>query len=321
MQRRDLLCGMAASGLLATGAAAQDWPSRPIRVVVGFAPGGAADAVGRRLQAPLQSAFGQPVAVENRTGASGAIAAVEVARAAPDGHTMGVVVSTLASLPAIRAGTQFDPLRDFTPVVLVGQLPLVLVAHPSLPATNLAELIALARREPGRLNYASPGAGLAHHFAGEMLKLRAGVEIAHVPYRGAAPALTDVVGGQVQLTFAAPPAVAGFIQGGQVRPIAITSSVRSSVMPDIPTVAESGLEGFDVTEWYGVVGPANLPEPIVRRLNATINASLETPEGTAWLRQNAVDRHHLTPEAFGAFIRNEIEKLGRIAREARISVE
>ncbi|WP_270937361.1 tripartite tricarboxylate transporter substrate binding protein [Falsiroseomonas oryzae] len=318
MRRRLLLGALAAAPLAAPGAMAQDWPSRPIRIVVGFSPGGTADAVGRRLQAPLQAAFGQSVVVENRTGASGAVAAVEVARAAPDGHTLGVVVSTLASLPAMRPDTQFDPVRDFTPVVLVGQLPLLLVVHPSVPATDLAQLIALARRNPGRLNYASPGSGLAHHFAGEMLKLRAGLDIAHVPYRGAAPALADVVSGQVQMTFAAPPAVAGFIQGGQVRPIAMTGAVRSQAMPEIPTVAESGLEGFDVTEWYGIVGPANLPPAVVGRLNQAINASLQTPEQAAWLRQNAVDRRLTSAAEFGAFIRTEIDKLGRIAREARI---
>jgi tripartite-type tricarboxylate transporter receptor subunit TctC len=288
---------------------------------VGFAPGGTADVIARRLQAPLQAALGQSVVVENRTGASGATAAVEVARSASDGHTLGVVVSTHASLPVLREQSPFDPIKDFSPIVLVGQIPLVLVVHPSVPAKDLGELIAMAKRAPGQLNYATPGIGLSHHFAGELLKLRAGVDIAHVPYRGAAPALNDVIGGQVQMTFAAPPAVAGFIEAGRVRPLAITGSARSPALPDVPTIAELGFPGFEVTEWYGVVGPAGLPPPVVQRLNTSINELFASSDQQGWLKQNAVERRYRTAEEFASFIQSEIEKLRTIAREANIKAE
>jgi tripartite-type tricarboxylate transporter receptor subunit TctC len=310
-----------AAALVSDLAAAQSWPSRPVRLIVGFAPGGTADILARKLQMALTSPLGQPVIVENKTGASGATASAEVARANDEGHTFGLVVSTHASLAAISRKLPYDTERDFRPVVFVGSIPLLLVVKPALSAQNFAELVALAKQKPGGLSYAFPGVGLSHHFAGELLKQRAGVDILAVSYRGTAPALNDVIANQVDMTFGTLPAVLPFIDSGRVRAFAATSPRRSAGAPNIPTVAELGYPGFDVSEWFGVVAPAGTPDAIVTKLNQTINAVLDQPDLQEWIRQNSVQRGTRTPEGFGEFIVKQIGALKDVAAKSKITAD
>jgi len=290
-------------------------------MMVGFAPGGTADILARKLQIPLSARLGQTIIVENRAGAGGMTAAVEVGRSAADGYTLELCVSTHASLAAINKKMPYDTERDFTPVVFVGSIPLVLLVSQKSSFKALPELLAAAKAKPGSLNYAFPGVGLSHQFAGELLKQRAGVDIQAVSYRGTAPALNDVIGGAVEMTFGTLPAVMGAIGGGLVRALAITAPRRAESLPDVPTVAELGFPDFDVSEWFGIVGPANLPPAIVSRLNAETNAVLLDPELRLWLTQSNVVRGTTTPDGFRKLISDEIKKLSQIAAKAGISVE
>jgi len=297
------------------------WPSRPVRMVVGFAPGGTADILARKLQTPLSARLGQAIIVENRTGAGGMTAALEVARSAADGYTLALCVSTHASLAAINKKLPYDTERDFVPVAFVGSIPLVLIVSQKSSFRTLPELLAAAKAKPGSLNYAFPGVGLSHQFAGELLKQRAEVDIQAVSYRGTAPALNDVIGGAVEMTFGTLPAVMGAIGGGIVRPLAITAPKRAESLPDVPTVDELGFPGFDVSEWFGIVAPANTPPAIVARVNAETNTVLLDPDLQLWLEQNNVVRGTTTPDGFRQLITDEIKKLSQIAAKAGISVE
>lgn len=323
MLRRSLLKGLGAALVpMATPLRAQDaWPSRPVRLIVGFAPGGTADILARKLQTPLSAKLGQSIIVENRTGAGGMTAAVEVARSAPDGYTLELCVSTHASLPAINKKMPYDTERDFVPVVFIGSIPLVLLVSQKSAYKTLPEVLAAAKAKPGSLNYAFPGVGLSHQFAGELLKQRANVDIQAISYRGTAPALNDVIGGAVEMTFGTLPAVMGAIGGGIVRPLAITALQRAESLPDVPTMAELGFPGFDVSEWFGIVAPANTPQAIVARVNAETNAVLLDPDLQLWLKQNNVVRGTTTSDGFRQLISDEIKKLSQIAAKAGISVE
>lgn len=324
MLRRSLLKGLGAAFVpFATPLRAQEpaWPSRPVRMVVGFAPGGTADILARKLQTPLATRLGQTIIVENRTGAGGMTAALEVARSAADGYTLGLCVSTHASLAAINKKLPYDTEREFAPVVFIGSIPLVLIVSQKSSFKTLPELLAAAKARPGSLNYAFPGVGLSHHFAGELLKQRANADIQAISYRGTAPALNDVIGGAVEMTFGTLPAVMGAIGGGIVRPLAITAPKRAESLPDVPTVAELGFPDFDVSEWFGIVAPANTPQAIVTRVNAETNTVLLDPELELWLKQNNVVRGTTTPDGFRQLITDEIKKLSQIAGKAGISVE
>jgi tripartite-type tricarboxylate transporter receptor subunit TctC len=324
MLRRTILKGLGAS-LVPWGmsARAQEpaWPSRPIKMIVGFAPGGTADILARKLQTPLSVRLGQPIIVENRTGAGGMNASLETARSAADGYTLSLCVSTYASLAAISKKLPYDTERDFVPVVFVGSIPLVLLVSQKSAFTSLPELLAAAKTKPGELNYAFPGIGLSHHFAGELMKQRAGVDIQAVSYRGTAPALNDVIGGAVEMTFGTLPSVMGAIGGGLVRPLAITALRRAESLPDVPTFAELGFPGFDVSEWFGIVAPANTPQAIVSRLNVETNNVLLDPELQLWLKQNNVVRGTTTPDGFRQLVSEEIKKLSQIAVTAGISLD
>lgn len=309
------------AGVFGGQALAQEWPAKPIRIMVGFSPGGAADLVGRMLQSPLSAVLGQPVVVENRTGASGMNATAEVARAAPDGYTLGVIVSTHASAPALQRNLPFDPVKNFAAIALIGKIPLVIGVHPGVAAQNLGEFIALAKAKPGDINYATAGAGLAHHFAGELLKRQAGIDLVHTPYRGAGPMMNDMIGGQVPMGIAAVPSIRGFVDAGRIRALALTSARRSPSMASIPTIAESGFPGFDISEWYGIVTTAGTPPAVIERLNKEINIIMASPEMVKWIEQNGIQRDITGAKEFGAFIESEIEKLGRIAKEADIRLE
>jgi tripartite-type tricarboxylate transporter receptor subunit TctC len=315
------LFGLIASLALALPGAAQTWPSKPIKIMVGFSAGGAADLVGRMLQPRLSAVLGQPIVVENKTGASGLIATTEVARAAPDGYTIGVIVSTHASSPALQPRMPFDPIKDVAPVVLVGKIPLVIGVHPAVKAQTLAEFIALAKSTPGGVNYATAGAGLAHHFAGELFKRRAEIEMVHTPYRGAGPMMNDMIGGQIPMGVAAVPVIRPHVEAGTIRALAVTSARRSPNMANVPSIAESGFPGFDISEWYGIVTTAGTPPAVVERLNKEINTIMASPDMVKWVEQNGIVRDMTSSSDFGAFIVSEVEKLGRIAREANVKLE
>jgi tripartite-type tricarboxylate transporter receptor subunit TctC len=318
---RALLVACLPFAFAAVPAAAQEYPNKPIRILVGFSPGGAADAVGRMLQAPLSKALGVSVIVENKTGASGLIATTEVAKAAPDGYTLGVIVSTHASSPAIRKDMPFDPVKDVAPIALVGKIPLVIGVHPSVKANTIQEYVALVKSMPEGMNYATAGAGLAHHFAGELFARRAGIKLVHTPYRGAGPQMIDMVGGQIPMGIAAVPTIIKNVEAGKLKAIAVTSARRAPNMPNVPTIAESGYPGFDISEWYGVVTTAGTPPAIVERLAKEIDVIMASPEAQKWIENNAIIRDVTTPAAYAAFIRDEVDKLAKIARDANIKVD
>lgn len=276
MKRRDLLTGLGAS-LLGVNAFSQAWPARPLRMVLGYAPGGAADITAREINAVLGSLLGQPVTVDYKAGASGTIAGAEVARAAPDGYTLGLLDNApLAIVPALRS-TGYDPLASFTPIGIVSRLPQVLVASPSLGASNLRELIELMKQRPGKLNFGSGGAGSVSHLAAELLKQRTGTFAVHVPYRGGGPAITALMAGDVQFAFLTASATAPFIANGRLKALGVSSLTRLASMPQLPTLSESGLPGFEVPGWFALVGPAGLPEPVASRLRDALGQALATP--------------------------------------------
>ncbi|MCK8787665.1 tripartite tricarboxylate transporter substrate binding protein [Roseomonas sp. NAR14] len=325
MRRRQALAGLAGLATpwrpaIRPAAAQPAWPARPIRLVVTWPPGGSADILARRLQPRLAAALGQPVVIDNRGGASGAIGAGEVLHAAPDGHTIGFVTSTLVSMPLLQR-LPYDPVRDVAPVQLTARVANILVVHPSLPVHSVPDLIALAKRQPGRLAFGSPGIGSAVHISGEMFKLATGTEMTHIPYRGGGPALADLVGGQIQLMFGNASSTLPYVRDGSVRAIAVTSAHRAPYLPEIPTIAESGLPGFAIDEWYACIGPAGMAPAAVERLNAELNRIVGEPAERARLLDMGAEAAGGPPGEFGDFLRQEVDKIGRLVRAARISVE
>jgi tripartite-type tricarboxylate transporter receptor subunit TctC len=316
--RRSLLRLAGAAALLpAAGARAQApaWPDRPVRIVVPFPPGGSNDIIARQLAEALREALGQPVVVENRAGAGGNVGADAVAKAAPDGTTLLLTApGPLAINEHLFRSMPFSPERDFAPVALVASVPIVLMVTPSLAARSVQELVALARREPGRIAFGSSGNGSTNHLAGELFKSMAGIEIVHVPYRGAAPAMTDLVAGQIQMLFDNMPAALPQVREGRVRGLAVAGVARAAALPDLPTVAESGLPGFDAEAWFGLVAPAGTPAPIRARLEEAVGKVLAEPALRARFAQGGAEAGSRTGEAFGAFIVAERAKWGRVVQ-------
>ncbi len=308
------------AAMAAPPASAQAWPSKPVRIVVGFAAGGAVDIVARRLGVKLADALGQLFLVENRVGAGSVIATEHVARSAPDGYTLLLSgVTGLAAGASVFKQLPYDTRRDFAPVILVLQNPAVLLVHPSVPAKTLGEFIAIARGRPGQLNYASSGAGGGQHLAAEMFILSTGVVITHVPYKGAAPALSDLIGGHVDLMFESIPTSAiSYIQAGKLRALAVTSTRRSNLLPDVPTMQEGGLKGFDFRTWMGMAAPAGTPKELVQRLNASINQALAAPDLRAWLEAQGLEASGGSPEQFQAFLEKEIALYARIVKSSKM---
>jgi len=319
MKRRGLL---AASTLLAapTVHAQSAWPSRPIRLVVPWPPSGTTDILARHIAPPLSQALGQPVVVENRSGASGAIGTVELLRAPPDGHTIGFVISTLVT-STLLSRQPYNPITDVTPILHLADVANILVVNNALPVHSVQEFIAYGRANPGRLSFGSPGIGASVHISGEMFKLATGIDMVHVPYRGGGPAIADLMGGQIQCMFGNASSTLPHVRSGSVRPLAVTSAQRRAYLPDIPTISEAALPGFDIVEWYAVVGPAGMPPAIVERLNREILAISGTEEGRARLLDLGASVVGGTPQEFGAFVRSEVDKIGRVVREARITAE
>jgi tripartite-type tricarboxylate transporter receptor subunit TctC len=298
------------------------YPDRPVRWIVPFAPGGPTDIMSRSVAEKLTQRWGQQFVVDNRGGAGGNIGAEVVAKSVPDGYTLMIGhVGTHAINAALYPKLGFDPVKDFTPVTLIATLPLALVVHPSVPAKNVKELIALAKARPGQLNFASAGNGGPTHLAGELFKVTAGIDIVHVPYKGNAAALTELVGGQVQMMFSNLLTSMPHVRTGRLRAIGISSARRSPQAPDLPTVAESGIPGFDVSPWYGILGPAGLPRPLVMKLNTAIATALEGPEMQQRFVAQGIDLQSSTPEQFAALIKSELVKWARVVKAAGAKVD
>jgi tripartite-type tricarboxylate transporter receptor subunit TctC len=299
-------------------AMAQDYPARPIRIIVPFTPGAGVDIVGRAVAQSLNEAWKQPVVIDNRPGAGGTIAGELVARGNADGYTLLLGnVSTLAIAPALNPKLPYSPLRDFAPITLITTSENVLVLHPSVPATTLRELIMYAKANPQKLNYGSSGNGTTSHLGGAMFASMTGTEMTHVPYKGSGPMLTDLLAGQLQLSFSSVPTALPHIKSGRLRALAVTLLARSTVLPDLPTVQEAaGLKGFELSLWQGIVAPAATPRAIVMKLNQQIAGSLRTPEMKAKLTVQGLEAVGNTPEQFGAYIGEEIAKWTKVVKSS-----
>lgn len=322
IRRRQLLA--AALGLplagLAGGAFAQQqaWPNRPVRVVLGYPPGGAADGTARPIEPKLQEALGQPVLFDYRPGAGATIAADFTAKAAPDGYTLHFVDSGPMTILPNGKQLGYDPFASFTPIGMVCTGGTLLVAHPSVQANTVQELIAEARSKPGALSYGTSGIGGAGHLAAELLQEMAGIKMEHVPYKGGSQAAADLIGGQVPLLFSSMATAIPHVQTGKMKAIAVTSLTRASALPDVPTVAEQGLPGFEASVWFAMVGPANLPAEIVAKVNRAINAALADPKVQDSIRRQGYEPVSGPPDGLAAQIRADHEKWGRVIRDAKI---
>ncbi len=307
----------------ATVADAQSWPNKPIRWIVGFAPGGGTDTVARALGHKVSELLGQQVIVENRAGAAGTIGADYVAKSAADGYTFLVGhANSNAIAPNVMAKIPFDPIGDFTPVTYIGYVPNVLVVHPSVPATSVEELITLARRDPDKLTYASSGVGSTQHLAGALFNKIAGTSMVHVPYKGSGQAIVDLVGGQVDMNFDTMPPVLEQIRAGKIRALAISTPQRLPQLPDVPTFEEKGIRGFDVTNWYSIIGPRGLPREIVTRMDETLRRAMADPSIRTTLEAQGVQfGGPRTPEEFSAFLRNELTRYAALVKELNVSAQ
>ena len=318
MFRSAVLVLVAFASALAMPARAQTWPARAVRVVVAYPAGGSIDVVARLVTARLADSLGQQFIVDNRAGAAGNIGTELVARAQPDGHTLLMgSAAAISSAPNVYPKLPYDPRRDLAPVILVANQPNVLIVHPSVPARTPKEFIALARANPGRFNYGSSGIGATQHMTSELFAMMTGVKIVHVPYKGGTPAMTDLIGGQIDFMFDPAPTAIQYVRAGKVRAIAVTSAKRSTVLPELPTLDESGLRGFELKGWIGLLGPAALPRDVLTKLHGEVSKLL-AGDLTKRLQDLGLDVAGGTPEDFAAFIRQDIEKYGRIVKAANI---
>jgi len=303
-------------------ALAQTYPSKPIRFVVPFPAGGAGDLVIRPLAQKLNERWREPVVVDNRSGASGALGLQIAANAPADGHTLALGTASTHSInPALHRDLPYDPVKDFAPIALLIVIPNVLVAHPSLPARSLQELIQLARAKPGQLSYASNGTGTSAHMAGELLQRAAGIQVLHVPYKGAGIAVNDVLGGHVQLLFGAVATTLPQVQAGKLRALAVTGAQRSPAAPGVPTVAESGFSGFEVVQWFGAFAPAGTPRAIIVNVNAELNRAMALPDVQESFARQGFETRPGTPEKFAAYVKSELAKWSKVIREAGVRAE
>jgi len=308
--------------LLSFPAFPQEWPAKPVRWIIPYAAGGFSDIRARKIGVDLSRLLGQPVVIENRAGAGGVVGTDAVAKAAPDGYTIGMGnLAPLAVNVSLMKKLPYDPAKDVQAVVLLEKGPLILTAGPGLKANSVAELIAYAKANPGKVTFASSGIGGAHHLSGEMLRQRTGIDIVHIPYKGGAPAAADVMAGHVPMMFELGYAALPSVKAGKVRALAVTSTTRMALLPDVPTLAEAGLPGFESTNWQGVIVPAGTPRAIVDRLNRDINAVLAIPEQRESIVANGGEVAGGTPEAFRDFIRSETAKWGEVVRTAKIQPE
>jgi tripartite-type tricarboxylate transporter receptor subunit TctC len=307
---------------LCAHASAQSYPTAPVRVIIPFPPGQATDVIGRLVSQRLTDALGRQFIIDNRPGAGGIIGAEAVAKAAPDGYTLLVSASgTMVINPSLYRKLSYDPLKDYEPVSLLGLIPLVVVAHPSLPTRTIKDLVALARANPGKLNYGSSGPGTAQHLAMELLKHRATIDVAHVPYKGSAPATTDLIGGHIMLMFDTIASSLSLIKAGKVNAIAVGSARRSSLLPDVPTVAESGIKDFQAMGWAGMLAPARTPRAIVQRLNSEVVRILADAETRQRIVALGLEPMSNSPEEFAAFMKGEIARWSEAVKAAKVSLD
>jgi tripartite-type tricarboxylate transporter receptor subunit TctC len=303
-------------------AAAQDYPTRPITLVVPYAAGGGNDAMARIVADKMSRTLGQQIVVENRAGAGGTIATRQVAKSAPDGYTLVIGgTGTLAVNPTLYANVGYDPRKDFAPVGLIGTSALVVLVHPSIPAHSIRELIAFARKDPGKLNYASAGVGSGIHLGTVLFEQMADVKLTHVPYRGSGPALTDLIGGHVAIYFSSLPPAVQLVKEGKVRALAVTASTRSKVLPDLPTVAEAGLPGYESVLHYGIVAPAGTPRPIIDKLDAALRGAVMAPDTRERMAADGTEPQASTPEEYAADIDREESKWSAIVRKSGAKAE
>ncbi len=309
---------------LSTGAAhAQAWPGRqPIRIVIPYPPGGASDVTARTLATKLTDALGQSVVVENRPGANGIVALELVAKAPADGYTLLMAnLGPNAINPVVYKKLPYDAVKDFTPIMLTTLVPLVLVVNPELPVKDLPSLIAMARQSPGKIDFASAGNGASNHLAGELFNAMAGIQTTHVPYKGDTPAMSDVMGGQVSMMFPTAIAAMPHLKSGKLRAIAVTSAKRVPSLPDVPTMSEAGVTGFEAVSWGGLMGPGNLPPEIVARLNTELQAILKMPDVVDKLQSLGAEVVATSPQAFATYLQAEIDKWGKVARGANVQLD
>jgi tripartite-type tricarboxylate transporter receptor subunit TctC len=303
-------------------AQAQSWPSKPIKYIVPFAPGGTTDILGRMVATGLASALGQPVVVENKPGQAGSVGAAELARAAPDGYTVGGgTVSSHAINATLYPKLPYDPLKDFAPITMLATLPNMLVVHPSLNVNSVQELIALLKANPNKYSYGSTGSGTSQHISGEMFKIMTGTQITHIPYKGSGPMMPDLLGGQIQLSFDNITTAFPQARSGRLKALAVTSTKRSFVAPEVPTLAESGLAGYDITSWQALFAPAGTPKEIVARLHAETAKILRAPENQKKLADLGLDAGGMRPEELTALIREEIPRLGKVVKQSGAQVD
>ncbi|MYN13378.1 tripartite tricarboxylate transporter substrate binding protein [Pusillimonas sp. TS35] len=312
---------VATAAAVAAPSAFAAYPEQPIRLVVGFSAGGTTDVSARIIGKELGDALGQPVVVENRPGAGSNIAAEQVARAKPDGYTLYMVAVTSTINQTLYKNLRFDIQKDFDPVALAVKVPNVLVVNPKVPAKSVKELVDYAKANPGKMNFASSGSGTSIHMAGELFKQLAGVDVVHIPYKGSSPAVTDLLGGQVDFMFDNMPSAWPHVEAGKLRALAVTTAERSETAPNLPTMKESGFPTFDVSSWFGVLAPAGTPKDIVEKLNVAIREALKKPEVKKQLAQLGAVPADTTPEQFGAFIKSEVETWGKVVKTSGATVD
>lgn len=321
IQRRTFLIAASMLSLRGIAQAADAWPARPIRFVTGGI-GGVADLRTRWLAERLGPALGQPVVVDNVAAAGGAVSAEQVARAAPDGHTLLMTHQGLAAItPHVNPRAGFDPIADFAPITRFGHGPLLLAVPVDLPVTTVGELLALAKRQPDAMNYGSPGLATPPHLAGELFVRAAGIRATHIPFKGGGALATALIGGQITWAIEGPTSLLPHVRSGRLRPLGVTGAKRLPLLPELPTIAEAGVPGFNYTGWTGIVAPAATPKAIVARVNAEIVRIAESPEGRQWFENLGAEAGTQTPEAFGALMREELVRWGRVIREAGIRAE
>lgn len=303
------------------GSPAQGYPERPVRLIVPLSAGGSADIVGRQVAQKLSEKLGQQFVIDNRPGAGSLIGTEIAARAPHDGYTLLLAGSSFTTAPSLQRKLPYDPLKDFAPITMAAAAPGLLVVNPSLPVRTVKELIALARAKPGLINYASPGVGTSPHFAGALFNMMAGVELVHIPYKGAGPAITDVVAGQVQLSFASMPSVMSNVKSGRLRAVAVTGLKRSFALPELPTVAESGLPGFETRSWQGLFAPTGTPSTIVNKLYQEVAAVVRLPDIVAALAQDGSEPVASSPSEFSKWLPGELAKWVTVAKAAKLKAD
>ena len=303
-------------------ASAADYPTKPIRLIVPFPPGGGNDILARAIGQRLAEVIGQQIIVDNRGGAGGMLGAELAAKAAPDGYTIFLgSVGNLAFNPALHAKLAYDPVRDFAPVTLLATSAFILIANPAVPAKSVKELIALAKAKPGQLNYGTAGPGSSLHMTGEIFKLATGTDIVPVAYKGTAPALIDLMAGQVQIMFSTMPSALPHVKTGKLRALGVSGPKRTAAAPDVPTIAEAGVPGFEVLNWQGMAAPSKTPQAIIQKLNRALQETLKTPKVIETLMAQGLEAAGSTPEQFGALVKSEVVKYTKVVKEAKITVE